>query len=180
MGFNEFPYTVATHAPNGTRTKIGGHDGTPMFQDPQTLYSALPMGYHGLNYFNLDNAPEELSGYDGHPKRDRHYGHWWPDDPQGLYPGQPQYMHPHKPKEHHRRHNPAPPVPPMRMTDEYVVPHNTATEGSAFFDPSSLSERRDFFEQGVHKQDLVDKWSTAMHLPDFRSANNHKVPVPIF
>ena len=54
MGFTEFPYTAAASFPNGPWTKVGGHDGTPMMDDPP-MYTALPRT-HQLNYLNIDNS----------------------------------------------------------------------------------------------------------------------------
>jgi hypothetical protein len=85
MGLTEFPYTVAASFPNGPRTKVGGHDGTPMMDDPP-MYRALPRTHHFI-YLNIDNSEALRSLYDGHPQLDRHVGMWYPEDPAQVNPG---------------------------------------------------------------------------------------------
>ncbi len=89
MGFtssSELPYTTAASFPNGPRTKVGGHDGTPMtpVREPP-MYTALPRT-RKLNYLHIDNSDVLRSYHDGHPTGNS----TGTEDPAQIHPGMPR------------------------------------------------------------------------------------------
>lgn len=170
MGYNEFPYTTAASFPNGPRTKVGGHDGTPMMSEPP-MYTALPRT-HKLNYLNIDNSDVLRSYHDGHPQLNRHQGMWYPEDPSQIEPGMPRFHHDavNGTKESHTKVRAGPRTEARRLPPDpaYDTPVQVPPEGHSFF--SAV----------LSKHDIVDHWADAMEIPDLRAVYHPGMPLPSF
>ena len=170
MGYNEFPYTTAASFPNGPRTKVGGHDGSPMVHDPP-MYTALPRT-HKFNYLNLDNSEVLRSYLDGHPQLNRHQGMWYPEDPAQINPGMPrEYFDAiNGTMETHTKVRAGPRTEARRLTPDpaYDTPVQVPPEGHSFF--SAV----------LSKDEVVDHWADAMEIPDLRAVYHPGMPLPSF
>lgn len=169
MGYNEFPYTTAASFPNGPRTKVGGHDGSPMVHDPP-MYTALPRT-HKLNYLNLDNSEVLRSYLDGHPQLNRHQGMWYPEDPAQINPGMPRYHHDavSGSKESHTK---------VRVGGK--VAHRRGPPDPAHEARTEIPEGHSFFSSLLDKSDVVNHWADAMEIPDLRAVYHPGMPLPSF
>jgi hypothetical protein len=170
MGFSDFPYTTAASFPNGPRTLVGGHDGTPMMDDPP-MYTTLPRT-HDFDYLNLDGSHVLRSFYDGHPQLDRHQGMWYPEDPSQMYPGMPRIHGDvrHDTKQSHTKVRAGHKASARRLPPDpyYDAPTQVPPEGHSFF--SAV----------LSKDEVVNHWADAMEIPDLRAVYHHGMPLPSF